>query len=60
MLDGLDQPPVTGDDLVACGVPRGPRIQELLAEAERLWLEGRLSSKEEVRAWLTAIGTLPP
>ena len=53
MQDGPNQPPITGDDLLARGLVAGPRFQELLAEAEREWLEGRLATREEVNLWLS-------
>lgn len=56
MLDGPNPPPVTGDRLLARGMEPGPHIQELLAEGERLWLEGGLDTEEQLGAWLEALG----
>lgn len=38
---------LTGDDLLALGVPKGPRIGAILAEVEDLQLEGTLTSRED-------------
>ncbi|MBI3934357.1 MAG: CCA tRNA nucleotidyltransferase [Acidobacteria bacterium] len=38
---------VTGDDLIAMGLPPGPRFQEILRAVEDAQLEGQLHSREE-------------
>lgn len=54
-LDGPELPPVTGDDLIACGIAPGPRMQGLVAESERAWLERRLEVEDDVRTWLARV-----
>jgi len=43
---------LTGDDLTAAGISRGPRIGALLAECEDLAAEGILVTREDALAWL--------
>jgi tRNA nucleotidyltransferase (CCA-adding enzyme) len=38
---------ITGDDLIAAGVPEGPRVGAGLAEALRRKLDGEVSGREE-------------
>jgi hypothetical protein len=38
---------VTGADLLALGVPEGPKIGEILREIEELTLDGKLKTREE-------------
>ncbi len=49
---GSTQPPVTGHDLRDRGLKPGPRFAEILAKAERLWLEERLETSDAVTRWL--------
>lgn len=43
---------VTGKDLIALGVPAGPRFRLLLQQIEDMVVEGQLSDREEALAWL--------
>jgi tRNA nucleotidyltransferase (CCA-adding enzyme) len=49
---------LTGEDLLALGVPRGPRVGEALAMLRRYRLDGALGSlaeeREVVKEWLTS------
>jgi poly(A) polymerase len=38
---------VTGNDLLALGVPEGPKVGEILREIEELILDGKLKTREE-------------
>ena len=49
---GKSSMPVNGTVLAEAGVPRDATMGELLAEAERLWLEGKLETEADVRRWL--------
>ncbi len=69
LLDALirlaEEPPIppplaTGDDVLALGVPRGPRIGRLLREVQERQLEGDLHTREEALAWLRAAVAAPP
>jgi len=55
MIDGTEGPTVTGADLLKAGLPAGPHFQSFLAEAERLWLEGGLTTQREVDKWLASL-----
>jgi poly(A) polymerase len=46
------EPLLRGDDLLAAGVSRGPRLGQLLAELEDAQLEGRVSDRRQALAWL--------
>jgi poly(A) polymerase len=49
----LDPPPlVTGDDLLALGIPQGPQYRILLEEIRRRQLDGNLESRAAALAWL--------
>ncbi|HKW91188.1 MAG TPA: hypothetical protein VJX92_04760, partial [Methylomirabilota bacterium] len=52
------RPRLSGGDLLALGVPRGPRIGETLGRLRRLRLDGGTGSLAEERAvvkeWLTS------
>jgi poly(A) polymerase len=51
--EALIPPPLLrGDDVLAAGVPSGPRVGELLKEAAELQLEGRLAERVAALAWL--------
>ncbi len=52
MYGGPAHPPVTGHDLRARGLEPSSRFAELLAEAERRWLEERLETTNAVTLWL--------
>jgi poly(A) polymerase len=43
---------LTGKDLLALGLPPGPRFKELLEAVEEQQLEGRLHTREEALAWV--------
>ena len=44
----LDPPPlVTGDDLIAIGIPQGPQYRILLEEIRREQLDGNLQNRED-------------
>lgn len=45
-------PLLTGDDLLALGLPPGPEIGALLAEARDLQLQDELQTRAEALAWL--------
>ncbi|MEP7070971.1 MAG: CCA tRNA nucleotidyltransferase [Verrucomicrobiota bacterium] len=48
----IPKPLVRGDDLIALGLPPGPRFKEILDEIETRQLEGTLQTREEALAWL--------
>lgn len=53
--EALVPPPLLdGRDVVAAGVPEGPRVGALLAEASDLQLEGGLRDRAAALAWLAA------
>jgi poly(A) polymerase len=37
-----------GDDVIALGVPAGPRVGEVLRAVEAWWIEGGFSAEEPV------------
>lgn len=43
---------LTGDDLIALGLPPGPRFKEILAAVEEAQLEGQLQTREDALAWV--------
>ncbi len=47
--------PVRGADVMALGVPAGPRLGALLAEVERWWIENDFPAPEMTRAKLSAV-----
>jgi poly(A) polymerase len=55
-----DEPPVpsrliTGDDLLALGLPPGPRIGEILRAVDDARLEGRIKTREEALAFARSL-----
>ncbi|MBU1072454.1 CCA tRNA nucleotidyltransferase, partial [bacterium] len=46
------RPLLSGEDLLALGVPPGPRVGALLRELETMQLEGRLRDPEAARRWV--------
>ncbi len=48
----IPPPLLDGRDLLARGIPPGPRIGQLLAEAQSLQLEGEFTSREQALHWL--------
>jgi poly(A) polymerase len=46
-----EHPLLTGADLLALGLPPGPRIGDLLDEAHRQQLLGTLTTREKAQAW---------
>lgn len=51
---------LTGKDLIALGIPPGPRFKDLLNALEEAQLEGRLHTREEALAWVQeTIHTVP-
>src|SRR2546422_8707631 len=59
---GLDRAPVSlsGDEVIALGVPRGPAVARVLTELRDGWLDGRITDRateiEQVRRLLTKGG----
>lgn len=45
---------LTGNDLIAMGIPQGPQIGELLQELEDAQLEGRVTTEAQARALIAA------
>jgi tRNA nucleotidyltransferase/poly(A) polymerase len=43
--------PLNGRDLLALGLPAGPRLGEALRALEAEWLAGRLATRDEALAW---------
>jgi poly(A) polymerase len=43
---------LNGHDLIALGLPPGPRFKEILDAVEEAQLEGRLLTREEALAWV--------
>jgi poly(A) polymerase len=43
---------LSGQDLIALGLPPGPRFKEILHAVEEAQLEGRLHTKEDALAWV--------
>ncbi len=43
---------LSGHDLIALGLPPGPRFKEILAAVEDAQLEGRLLTREDALAWV--------
>lgn len=50
----LPTPLVNGRDVLALGIPAGPRVGELLTAIQDLQLEGGLKTREEALGWLRA------
>lgn len=50
--DAAPQPMLRGRDLLELGVPAGPQVGEVLAEAWELQLDGALADREAALAWL--------
>jgi poly(A) polymerase len=48
----IHPPLLTGDDLIALGIPRGKRIGELLHELRDKQLAEELKTADEARAWV--------
>ncbi|MEK8090342.1 CBS domain-containing protein [Thermithiobacillus plumbiphilus] len=44
--------PLSGKDLQALGIPRGPRIGELLAQLRRAVVEGHVTDRETAKQWI--------
>jgi poly(A) polymerase len=49
---GIRPPLLSGDDLLALGIPRGKRIGELLHEVRERQLADELQSADEARTWV--------
>jgi tRNA nucleotidyltransferase (CCA-adding enzyme) len=43
---------ITGDDLLALGLPRGPLFGKLLTRLREAWLDGEITNQTEERAYL--------
>jgi putative nucleotidyltransferase with HDIG domain len=43
---------LTGDDLIALGLPPGPRFKEILTAIEEAQLEGHIQTREDALAWV--------
>jgi len=41
-----------GDDLIALGVPPGPRVREILEALKKLTLDGELKGRDDERTWV--------
>ena len=50
----IPKPFVTGHDLLALGLPPGPRIGEILEAAQTRQLEGAFPDREAALAWVRA------
>jgi tRNA nucleotidyltransferase/poly(A) polymerase len=48
----IPPPLVRGDDLIAMGMPPGPRFREILDAVETQQLEGELSDRDAALAWI--------
>ena len=49
----ISPPPLlNGRDLIALGLPPGPRFKEILRAVEEAQLEGRLRNREDALAWV--------
>jgi hypothetical protein len=51
----IHPPLLTGDDLLALGVPRGKRIGELLHELRDQQLAEELKTADEAKAWVKKV-----
>jgi putative nucleotidyltransferase with HDIG domain len=51
----IHPPLLTGDDLLALGIPRGKRIGELLHEVREKQLADELKTPDEARAWVKKV-----
>lgn len=49
------KPTVTGDDLIALGLPPGPRYGEILTQLQRAYLDGEINNPSEEQALLRKI-----
>lgn len=59
-LGGMEPPvfPLEGRDVLALGVPPGPAVGRLLAEARRRWLAGGcVADREEVLGWVRVLSS---
>jgi len=43
---------LSGHDLIALGLPPGPRFKEILGAVEDAQLEGRMLTREDALAWV--------
>ncbi len=48
----LPKPLITGHEIMAMGMPAGPRVGEILRTVQDLQLEGTLNTPEEALAWV--------
>ncbi|MFH1026967.1 MAG: hypothetical protein V1791_03090, partial [Pseudomonadota bacterium] len=48
----LPKPWITGDDLMALGIPEGPEVGRWHRKAFDAQIEGRFSSREELLQWI--------
>ncbi|WP_367872473.1 CCA tRNA nucleotidyltransferase [Luteolibacter sp. Populi] len=51
----IPKPLVTGHDLIALGVPSGPRFSEILEAVQTEQLEGRLTEREQALEWVKGL-----
>lgn len=56
----IPPPLVTGGDLIAMGLPPGPRFKELLEAVQTEQLEGRLNDRETALAWVKRLVDASP
>lgn len=50
----MPKPLLNGHEIMAMGIPPGPRVGEVLHQVQDLQLEGALTTTEEARAWVAA------
>jgi poly(A) polymerase len=50
----LPEPLLNGHEIMAMGIPAGPRVGELLRAVQDMQLEGTLNTPEEAREWVRA------
>ena len=43
---------ITGDDLIARGIPTGPRYKEILTRLRAAWLDGEVKNEKEEKELL--------
>jgi hypothetical protein len=53
----IPAPLLRGEDVIAAGVPAGPRVGEILRQAADLQLEGELMDRDAALAWLARVSS---
>ena len=51
------RPTITGDDLIAMGLPPGPRYKQILERLRSAWIDGEIASTDEERTLLEGLLT---